>query len=248
MVFAAVIQLSCKARVDSASAVKEEPGAPGSPGKSALLVIDVQNCFLPAGGKHQEAGSLAVKGGLEIIPRINRLMASGRFDLLVATQDWHPRGHVSFASTHQKPPFTETKLPSGAMQMLWPDHCIQESYDAELAADLDARFDYVQTKGVNVGIDSYSGFFDNQKQSKTELDAWLKAQGVTELYVVGIALDYCVAFSALDARELGYQTTVIRDATAGVDAPPGNIERQLKELRARGVRVVESRDLGLNQP
>lgn len=235
--------LACKPRVDS-SAVKAEPLGANAPGRSALLVIDVQNCFLPAGGKHKETGSLAVKGGLEIIPRINQLMASGRFDLLVATQDWHPRGHVSFASTHAMAPFTETKLASGSMQMLWPDHCIQESYDAELAADLEGRFDYVQTKGVNRAIDSYSGFFDNQRQSKTELDAYLKAQGVTDLYVVGIALDYCVAFSALDARDLGYATTVIRDATAGVDQPPGNVARQLKELQARGVKVVESRDLG----
>jgi nicotinamidase/pyrazinamidase len=231
----------CKARTDS-SATLDGRQLGGT--KSALIIVDVQNCFLPAGGKVRESGSLAVKDGQAVIPVINGLIDQNRYDFVVATQDWHPTGHVSFATTHNQKPFTVINLPDGP-QMLWPEHCIQNTYGAELAADLHGnKIQYLQKKGVDQRVDSYSGFFDNRRAAKTDLDKWLRERGVGSVYVVGIALDYCVAATALDAKDLGYATFVILDATAGVDQPEGNVARELERMEKAGVKVIDS-GLGL---
>lgn len=217
----------------------DEGAAPGRP-RSALIVVDVQNCILPKGGGNTDEGSLAVGKGNAIIPAINALIRSGRYDFVVATQDWHPAGHVSFASTHNRPAFTKIQL-AGKEQMLWPDHCVQGTYCAQLATDLDAtKIAYVQQKGDDPNVDSYSGFYDNQKLKHTHLDAWLKEHGVQEVAVVGIATDYCVAATAQDAAELGYKTSLVLDATAGVDNPSGSLMKRVEEIRTRGGTVVES--------
>ena len=237
--------VSCRHRPVQGSLIKDGHSLedPPAQGYSALLVIDMQNCFLEKGGATLENGSLAVRGGVEIIPVVNQLMNSTRYDFVVATQDWHPAGHMSFASTHARDPFTEITMDDGTKQMLWPDHCIENTYGAELSSDFVKKFDYIQHKGINPDVDSYSGFFDNNRKGKTELDMWLKEHGVTKVAVVGIATDYCVAFTALDAVDLGYEVTLIRDATVGVNNPVGQIERQIELMEKKGVRVINSIDL-----
>jgi nicotinamidase/pyrazinamidase len=203
----------------------------------ALIVVDVQNDFLPT-------GSLPVLRGDEVVPVANRLMRELGADVVVATQDWHPPSHASFASNHPgKQPFDVIEL-CGQQQTLWPDHCVQNSCGAELAPGLDAaRFDRVFQKGTDPGIDSYSAFFDNGHKKATGLGAWLKERGVGEVVVVGLALDVCVKYTALDARELGFDTTLVLDGCRGVDVHPGDSERALEEMKSAGVRVATSQGL-----
>lgn len=199
----------------------------------ALLLIDVQNDFVPG-------GALAVAGGADIIPLLNALQP--RFDLVVATQDWHPVRHRSFASQHPgHAVFSQTDL-HGLPQTLWPDHCVQNSLGAALHPALDlARVEAIFRKGTDPEIDSYSGFFDNGHRKSTGLADYLRGRGVGEVYVAGLAADYCVYFSAKDAQAEGFATFFIEDATRAIDA--AGLAAALADLRQLGVRVVRSADV-----
>lgn len=197
--------------------------------RSALIVVDVQNDFCPG-------GALAVPDGHAVVPIINQLMAE--VDLVVATQDWHPADHGSFASQHAgKRPFDTIEL-AGQPQVLWPDHCVQGTAGAELRADLAAhRIARVFRKGTDPAVDSYSGFFDNARRKSTGLGDWLRAQGVAAVQVAGLATDYCVQFTALDAASLGFTTTVFQQACRGIDARPGDVVVAFEKMRQAGVRI-----------
>jgi nicotinamidase/pyrazinamidase len=183
---------------------------------SALILVDIQNDFCPG-------GSLAVKDGDKVVPVVNELQK--RFALVVATKDWHPAGHSSFAS-------------------LWPPHCVQETAGAEFVAALDtSRVARVFLKGTDMEIDSYSGFFDNEHRRATGLGDYLRERGVTDVTIAGLATDYCVKYTALDARMLGFKTTVVADACRGVEVQEGDTARAVEEMAAAGVRITESRQL-----
>ncbi len=203
----------------------------------ALLLIDIQNGFCPG-------GNLPVAGGDEVVPVANALMASGKYDLVVASQDWHPPGHGSFASSHPgKTPFEMGEL-SGKPQMLWPDHCVQGTEDAAFHPDLDvSHIDHVQRKGQNPAVDSYSAFRDNDRAALTGLTDYLKAKGVSEVDICGLATDYCVKFSAIDAVEMlpGVKVRFIEDASRGID--PDGVKVAIAEMREKGVEIVRSADI-----
>ena len=196
----------------------------------ALLLIDVQNDFLPG-------GQLAVPAGDEIIPLVNSMQE--QFELVVATQDWHPAGHQSFASSHAgRSQFEQIDL-HGLPQVLWPDHCTQASYGAALAPTLQTeRIEAIFRKGMNPEIDSYSAFFDNGHRKSTGLADYLRGRGVTEVVVAGLAADYCVYYSALDALAAGFATTVVTDATRAISAQ-GWAAAQA-DLTAKGARLLDS--------
>lgn len=201
----------------------------------ALILIDIQNDFLPG-------GALAVPRGDEVIPVANRVQRV--FDLVVATQDWHPANHGSFAAAHPGRKPGEMGTLGGLPQVLWPTHCVQGSNGAALAAALDTtRLAHTFVKGTDPEIDSYSGFFDNGHRRATELAAWLRARGVTEVYLCGLATDYCVKFTALDARQLGFEPTLIADGCRGVELRPGDVAAAYAEMRAAGVHVIHSDEL-----
>ncbi|MFZ4963335.1 bifunctional nicotinamidase/pyrazinamidase [Pseudomonas gingeri] len=207
--------------------------------RCALIVIDVQNDFIPG-------GQLAVAGGDEIVPLISRL--ASRFRNVIIAQDWHPAGHASFASSHPgRVPFDTVQLAYGT-QVLWPDHCLQGSRGAELHADLHlphARL--VIRKGCNPGIDSYSAFVEADRKTPTGLAGYLKECGIETVYLTGLALDYCVAWSALDARAAGFTTFLIPDACRAIDMD-GSLQRAMEEMEVAGVRFIDSLSLvALNQ-
>ena len=195
----------------------------------ALLVIDVQNDFCPK-------GSLAVAGGDMIIQPINAAM--DKFDIVVLTQDWHPTDHKSFASSHaNKEPF-DTVVMSYGDQVLWPDHCIQGSMGAGFHPDLNhTRADVIIRKGSNPAVDSYSAFYENDKVTPTGLHGYLKNREVTKLTLVGLATDYCVAFSALDAAKLGYAVTVRLDMARGIDSD-GSLKAAIDKMSKAGINLV----------
>lgn len=203
----------------------------------ALLLIDIQNGFCPG-------GNLPVPDGDTIVPVVNALMASGHYDLIVASQDWHPANHGSFASMHPgKQPF-EMGMLSGKQQVMWPDHCVQGTQDAEFHPNLDiSRIDYIQKKGENPDVDSYSAFRDNDQTSATGLHIYLLEKGVTQLDIAGLATDFCVKFSALDAVELlpGVTTRFVQDASLGID--PQTVEAAIAEMQSHGVHVITSSTL-----
>jgi nicotinamidase/pyrazinamidase len=203
---------------------------------SALLVIDVQVDFCPG-------GSLAVPEGNDIVPLVNRL--AGQVPRVVATQDWHPRNHVSFASNHPgKSPFDVIPTASGD-QVLWPDHCVPGTSGAQFHPDLDTlAFDLIVRKGTNPELDSYSAFFENDHKTPTGLHFYLNGLGVETVYLVGLALDVCVFYSALDAVQLGYRTVVVRDACRGIDSPPGSLNARLEQMRGAGIRLLNAADAG----
>ncbi|MFO6465739.1 bifunctional nicotinamidase/pyrazinamidase [Jannaschia sp. KMU-145] len=192
----------------------------------ALIVIDVQNGFCPG-------GQLAVPGGADIVPGINALMAE--FDHVILTQDWHPAGHSSFASSHaDRAPYDVVEMPYGP-QVLWPDHCIQGSDDAAFHPDLATdRARAVIRKGMNPAVDSYSAFFENDRATPTGLDGLLRTLGVERLTLVGLATDFCVNFSAVDAARLGYAVTVREDLTRAIDLD-GSLAAARDGMRAAGV-------------
>lgn len=196
------------------------------PETQALIVIDVQNDFCPG-------GALAVAGGDEIISRINGLM--GDFATVVLTQDWHPGDHASFAANHPgAAPFSLTTMPYGP-QVLWPTHCVQGTKGADFHADL--RTDpahLVIRKGFRPQIDSYSAFFENDHSTATGLDGYLRSRGVTDVTLVGLATDYCVAYSALDAARLGFRATVLEGACRAIDLN-GSLAEARDKMRAAGV-------------
>ncbi len=187
-------------------------------------------------------GALAVPNGDVIIPIANRLQAV--FPLVVATQDWHPANHGSFAANHPgKNVFEQIDL-NGLPQTLWPVHCVQGTPGAELAPELQReRIAKIFPKGTDAGIDSYSGLFDNGHRKSTGLGEWLKAKGVTEVFVCGLATDYCVKFTALDAAELGFKTHFIEDASRGVNLQPNDVKNAVAEMNRAGITTVQSVDI-----
>jgi len=198
----------------------------------ALLVIDVQNDFCPG-------GSLAVASGDEVVTVINGIMP--RFSRIVATQDWHPPDHVSFASSHPGRSPLEVVDAGGIEQVLWPDHCVRASAGAELHPGLDAgRIGLLLRKGMRPELDSYSAFFENDHRTDTGLRHYLQGMGISSLFVCGLATDYCVRASALDAARLGFHVTLVADACRGVDFPTGSVEKALAEMRMAGVSLVSS--------
>ena len=199
---------------------------------NALLLVDLQNDFLPG-------GALAVPEGDQVVPVANELM--DRFDLVIATQDWHPAGHGSFASQHPGGSVGDLIELNGLQQILWPDHCVEGSPGADFAPGfLRDRVSKVIHKGTDAGIDSYSALFDNGHRKATGLDEYLKERGVDQLYMLGLATDYCVKFTALDARQLGLQVHLIEDGCRGVNLSPGDSDAALAELREAGCRIVRS--------
>ena len=200
--------------------------------KRALILVDIQYDFLPG-------GALAVAEGDAVVPVANAVQP--KFDLIVATQDWHPPDHGSFASRYPgKRPGDMIEL-AGLPQVLWPDHCVQGSHGAEFHADLDrSRIARVFRKGTDPAIDSYSGFYDNAHRKSTGLGEYLKEEGVTDVYILGLATDYCVRWSALDAMKLGFRTHVIEDGCRGVELKPGDVASALREIRAAGAKITMS--------
>lgn len=204
----------------------------------ALILVDIQNDFLPG-------GALAVPRGNEIIPIVNQLQA--RFPIVVATQDWHPANHGSFAANHPgKEPYEQINL-NGLSQVLWPVHCVQNTYGAELAPQLSRKgIGRIFPKGTDPMIDSYSGFYDNGHRKSTGLGEWLSQQNVREVYICGLATDYCVKFTALDGVKVGLRTHLVEDACRGVNLQPSDVANAIETMRRGNVEVVQSRDL-LNQ-
>lgn len=198
--------------------------------QQALIVTDVQNDFCPG-------GALAVEGGHEIVSPINDLIA--RFDHVVLTQDWHPARHSSFASMHAgREPFETVQMPYGR-QTLWPDHCIQGTDGAAFHPALDwTKAEMVIRKGFRKSIDSYSAFFENDRSTPTGLAGYLRERGIEELTLVGLATDYCVAYSALDAVHQGFHTTVLLEACRAIDLD-GSLKQMTETMREAGVRLVQ---------
>jgi len=199
-----------------------------------LLATDVQLDFMPG-------GALAVRKGDEIVPLVNALMR--RFAYVVATQDWHPKGHASFASSHPGSAPFETKRLDYGDQTLWPDHCVQGTEGAALHPALDADLAFlILRKGMNAGVDSYSAFVEADGKTTTGLAALLRARGARRVFTCGLATDYCVAFSALDARAAGFETFVIDDACRAIDAN-NSLADAWARMSAAGVRRIGSRDI-----
>jgi len=199
---------------------------------NCLILVDLQNDFLPG-------GALAVPDGDAVIPIANKLQAV--FPLVAATQDWHPANHGSFAANHPGRDVFEQIDLNGLPQTLWPVHCVQGSPGAELVPELNRdRIGKVFPKGTDSGIDSYSGFYDNGHRQATGLGEWLKDAAVTDVYVCGLATDYCVKFTALDAVQLGFKTHLIEDASRGVNLQPDDVRNAIEVMKRSGVIVVRS--------
>ena len=198
---------------------------------TALVVIDVQNDFCPA-------GALAVPGGHEVVGPINRLIE--RFDHVVLTQDWHPPGHSSFHTSHEdRSPFSTIETHYGP-QTLWPEHCVQGTQGADFHPDLVwKKAQLVLRKGFRGAIDSYSAFFENDRRTATGLAGYLRERGLTDLVLAGLATDFCVAFSALDAARLGFRVSVVTDATRAIDLD-GSLADAERQMRAAGVTLMEA--------
>jgi nicotinamidase/pyrazinamidase len=204
------------------------------PATDVLVAVDVQNDFSPG-------GALAVKDGDQVVPVINRL--SPRFDHFIATQDWHPAGHHSFASSHAgKAPFSSTELSYGT-QTLWPNHCVQGTEGAALRDDLDLTdAELILRKGFHRHIDSYSAFYENDRKTSTGLAGYLRERGLKRLFFTGLATDFCVAWSAIDAAKLGFESYVVMDATRAIDLD-GSLAAAKRDMRAAGVKLIDSSDL-----
>ncbi|MDB5855575.1 MAG: Nicotinamidase [Herminiimonas sp.] len=202
--------------------------------KSALIVVDVQNCFMPG-------GTLPVKEGNDVVGVINRIAPA--FENVILTQDWHTPGHASFASAHPgKKPFDSTKLSYGN-QVLWPDHCVQGTPDADLQKDLKIpQAQLVIRKGYHKNIDSYSAFYEADRKTATGLSAYLKQHQVKRVFLTGLATDFCVAWTAIDARREGFETYVIEDATRAIDLN-GSLAKAWADMKAKGVKRIQSTDL-----
>lgn len=203
--------------------------------KSALIIVDVQNDFIPG-------GALAVKEGDQVVPIINSLQ--GKFPTVIGTQDFHPADHGSFAANHPgKNPGEFIDL-NGLNQILWPVHCVQGSPGAEFQKDLIREgWAAIFQKGMNPGVDSYSGFYDNARRGDTGLGDFLKEKGIKTVFVAGLALDYCVKFTALDAVSLGFETYLIVDATRAVNIQPTDGELAIREMEAAGVKIIKSNEV-----
>ena len=194
----------------------------------ALIVVDVQNDFCPG-------GALAVAGGDQIVAQINNVMAD--YDAVILTQDWHPAGHSSFASSHEAEVFSNTAMPYGA-QVLWPDHCVQGSFGAAFHKDLVTdRADLILRKGYRPDIDSYSAFFENDRSTATGLEGYLKSRGILDVTLVGLATDYCVAYSALDAARLGFAVSVDTGLCRAIDMD-GSLDQAQRDMAAAKVSLL----------
>jgi len=197
----------------------------------ALLVVDVQNDFYPG-------GALAVPKANEINSKINSLMESGRYKTIVGTQDWHPKNHKSFASNHNMKPFTEFKA-EGLGPVLWPDHCVQGTEGAEFHSDINTdRYNLILRKGYNYKIDSYSAFQENDG-TELGLDSYLKGLGIEEVYIVGLALDVCVKFTAQDAVKNGFDTTIILSGSQAIEEEPDKLQEIIDEMKEKGIKFQE---------
>ena len=201
---------------------------------SVLIVVDAQNGFMPGGG-------LPVTRGDEIVPVVNALAA--KFANVVLTQDWHPAGHASFASSHaNKKPFDTMQMPYG-VQVLWPDHCVQGTHDAALNTDLHIpHAQLIIRKGFHVGVDSYSAFMEADRKTSTGLAAYLRARGLSQVFVCGLATDFCVAWTALDARAEGFDTRVVEDACRAIDME-GSLATAWKDMAHAGVQRLQSQQI-----
>jgi nicotinamidase/pyrazinamidase len=201
----------------------------------ALILVDIQNDFL-------SDGALAVTDGDQIIPIVNKLQA--QFELVVMTQDFHPANHGSFVENHPGlRPYDVVQL-GGLPQVLWPAHCVQGTPGSEFAMALDIRnVDRIFEKGTDPTIDSYSGFFDNGRRKATGLGDYLHEKGVTDVYVCGLATDFCVKYTALDALSLGFKTFLIEDASRGVNINEGDVKKAVAEMKAAGIAVMRSKEI-----
>ena len=194
----------------------------------ALIVVDVQNDFCPG-------GALAVAGGDQIVAQINNVMAD--YDAVILTQDWHPAGHSSFASSHEAEVFSNIAMPYGP-QVLWPDHCVQGSFGAAFHNDLVTdRADLILRKGYRPDIDSYSAFFENDRSTATGLEGYLKSRGILNVTLVGLATDYCVAYSALDAARLGFAVSVDTGLCRAIDMD-GSLDQARRDMAAAKVSLL----------
>ncbi len=198
----------------------------------ALIIVDLQNDFLPG-------GALGVPRGDEVVAVANRVQEE--FDLVVATQDWHPPDHGSFAANHPGKKVGDVIDLNGLEQILWPVHCVQNTPGAALVAGLKTdRIKRIFHKGTDPDIDSYSCLFDNGHRKATGLGDYLSDRGVKQVYIAGLATDYCVKFTALDARQLGLETYVIEDGCRGVDVSPGDSEKAIEQMKRAGVSIILS--------
>jgi nicotinamidase/pyrazinamidase len=219
--------------------------------KTLLLAIDIQNDFCPSyareSGEKTAEGALAVRSGGSVIPPLNALAASlaAKGGRVAATQDWHPAGHVSFASSHSgKKPGDLVDTPAVQAQALWPEHCVQGSWGAAFHDKLDLKpASLIVRKGFRKEIDSYSAFFENDRKTPTGLEGALRCLGVETVLLGGLATDYCVLYSALDCRRLGFNTILVTDACAGVGYPSGSIEKALHDMREAGVGFASSAEI-----
>ncbi len=220
----------------AASSRRRRVSVPVPDASAALLVVDVQNGFVTGGG-------LAVPRGEEVVPVINRIAPA--FVNAVLTQDWHPAGHASFASSHSgKRPYDTAELAYGA-QVLWPDHCVQGTADAALHADLRVpQAQLIVRKGFHAGVDSYSAFQEADRKTPTGLDGYLRQRGISRLFITGLATDFCVAWSALDACRLGYETWVVEDATRAIDLD-GSLDAAWREMEAAGAGRMLAADIAV---
>ena len=201
----------------------------------ALIIVDLQNDFLPG-------GALPVPNGDEVIPLANEVQR--HFELVLATKDWHPSDHGSFAANHPSKKPGDRIMLDGIEQILWPVHCVQNTHGAGFAPSFDTtRIAHVFHKGIDPRIDSYSTFFDNAHRRHTGLADFLKKRGITDIYLMGLALDYCVKYSVLDARELGLNAYVILDGCRGIDLEPGDVDRALDEMKRVGAVLLTSSEL-----
>ena len=202
----------------------------------ALILVDLQYDFCPG-------GALAVPGGDEVIAVANRVIP--HFQTVVATQDWHPPDHASFAVNNPGTQVGQVITLSSGPQVMWPAHCVQDTHGAALREELPRpKIDGVIQKGTDASIDSYSGFFDNGHRKQTALHAWLAERWIKQVYVLGLATDYCVKFTVLDALQLGYDVKLIEDGCRGVNLSPGDSERAIAEMRAAGAAIVDSGSIG----
>jgi nicotinamidase/pyrazinamidase len=201
----------------------------------ALIIVDVQNDFC-------SGGTLAVPDGERIITTINKL--SKKFKRVIATQDWHPENHMSFSMNHPGKKEFDIVDYNGTKQVLWPAHCVSGTPGADFHPDLAMNnVNLILRKGSNPKIDSYSAFKESDKTTVTGLEGYLKSLETKEIYICGLALDYCVFYSAIDAKELGFETFVIIDGTKGIDSPEGNIDKSINVMKEAGIQIIESKDL-----
>jgi nicotinamidase/pyrazinamidase len=217
--------------------------------KTLLLEIDVQNDFCPESA--HGCGALAVPDGNAVIKPLNALASAlaGAGGFVAATQDWHPAGHISFASSHPGKKTGDLINLAGQDQGLWPDHCVQGGWGADFHAELDLKPAHlIVRKGYRKGLDSYSAFFENDRKTSTGLEGWIRRLGIETVIIGGLATDYCVFFSAMDSKKLEFDTVIVNDAVRGVGLPAGSVERAVAQMKASGIAFAASDELAAALP